>query len=286
MKLTTFTHQGFTRIGVITNDSVVDLSRIAPDLPTDMVAFLQAGDEAMTTARSAAGHSDASIAIQKVRIEAPVLRPRKFLGIGANYPRNDGPSAVNPHHKDPSSAGHQIWFNKQVTCINGPFDPIQLPDRSEQVICETELALVIGKRCRNVAKKNAAQVIAGYLICNDVTIVDWVLRSPTATLGKSFDSHGPIGPWIVTADEIGNPHALGVRTYVNGKELQNGSTSGMSFDCFEMVAYLSEAITLEPGDILTTGTPSRVDHFLQPGDVVRCEVDGIGHIENSVIAES
>jgi len=274
MKLATFTSQGFTRLGVVVADAVIDLSLAAPELPHDMVAFLTAGQEAMDAAMSAARRSGAAIPLENVRLEAPVLKPRKFLGIGGNYPRKEAPARAE-----------QIWFNKEVTCINGPFDPIELPKAAQKIIYETELALVIGRRCRHVAQEHASQVIAGYLICNDVTAVDWILRSPMATLGKSFDTHGPIGPWIVTDDEIGDPHALELRCYVNGEQRQNGNTSDMLFDCFEMVAHLSKVFTLEPGDILTTGTPSLVNEFLKIGDVVRCEIDAIGHIENAVIAE-
>lgn len=276
MRLATFTHRGRTRVGVVIDDFIVDLSQAAPELPSDMTSFLEAGAPAMELARSCARAGAPSLSLAEVRLEAPVLRPRKFLGIGANYPRTDA---------ERMAGGQQIWFNKQVSCVNGPFDPILLPRASAQVIHEVELAVVIGRRCRRVSKEDATTFIAGYLICNDVTVVDWLLRSPTATLGKSFDTHGPIGPWIVTADEVGDPSSLGLRASINGELRQQGNTTNMRFDCREMIAYLSELITLEPGDILTTGTPEPVVEFLRPGDVVRCEIDGIGHIENAAIPE-
>lgn len=286
MKLTTFTDNGATRLGVVVGDTVRDLSRIAPGLPVDMVAFLEGGEEAMRIARASASRIDAAIPLEDVLLEAPVLRPRKFLGIGANYPREGAPPVHGRNLQEMQSSPHQVWFNKQVTCVNGPYDPIKLPSVSKELIYEAELAFVIGRRCRHVPKEAAPRVIAGYLVCNDLTVVDWALQSPTVMLGKSFDTHGPIGPWLVTPDEVGDPHALRVRSYVNGEERQDGSTSSMKYDCFDMVAYLSKVFTLEPGDILTTGTPSRVSQFLKAGDVVRCEVDRIGHIENVVVAES
>lgn len=285
MKLATFTHRGFTRVGVVVADRVIDLSQAAPGLPDDMVALLAQGEGAMQIARSAR-RSGAAIALEDVHLEAPVLMPRKFLAIGMNYPRNGEEPAYGESLKAPRGRSEQIWFNKQVTCVNGPFDPIELPRASGKVIYEVELAFVIGQRCRHVTGSDASSAIAGYLICNDVTVVDWVLRSPTATLGKSFDTHGPLGPWLVTADEVGDPQALGLRSYVNGAERQCGSTAQMHFSCPEMVEYLSSVFTLEPGDVITTGTPSRVSEYLKVDDTVRCEIDGIGHIENVVIAES
>ncbi len=282
MRLATFTERDSTRIGVVTEDRVIDLSRLTPDLPRDMVGFLTAGTEAAAIARSAQHRADASIPLEDVHLEAPVLRPRKFMGIGVNYPRADLPAV----YAQALERGDQIWFNKQVTCVNGPFDPIELPTGTKNLIHEAELAIVIGRQCRHVSEADARHAIAGYVVCNDVTVVDWVLRSPTATLGKSFDTHGPIGPWIVTADELKDPHDLGLRGFVNGTAREAGHTSQMLFDCFEIVAYLSQVFTLEPGDILTTGTPARLKEPLRTGDVVRCEVDGIGYIENRIVAEA
>jgi 2-keto-4-pentenoate hydratase/2-oxohepta-3-ene-1,7-dioic acid hydratase in catechol pathway len=134
-------------------------------------------------------------------------------------------------------------------------------------------------------------VIGGYMVANDVSARDWQLRTPTHTLGKSFDTHGPIGPWLVLDDEIEDPHALDMRMYVNGEERQRGNTGKMIHNIFEQIAYLSIVMTLNPGDILATGTPSGVGaaltppRFLEPGDVMRVEIDGVGHIENRVIAE-
>jgi len=149
---------------------------------------------------------------------------------------------------------------------------------------------VIGKTCRHVSEDDALSVIAGYFVCNDVSARDWQARSPTFTLGKSFDTHGPIGPWITTSDEVADPHALMLHLSVNGEERQRSSTGDMIYNIRKQVSYLSTVMTLEPGDIVATGTPAGVgiasNSFLKPGDVVRVEVDGLGHIENRFVPET
>jgi 2-keto-4-pentenoate hydratase/2-oxohepta-3-ene-1,7-dioic acid hydratase in catechol pathway len=226
-----------------------------------------------------------SHALEDVRLLAPV-RPRKFLAIGLNYADHIAESGMQ-------APEFPIFFNKQATCVVGPDDDIHMPRVSSLLDYEGELALVIGKRCRHVSIEEAPEVIAGYTITNDVSVRDWQLRTPTMTMGKSFDTHGPLGPWIVTGDEIGDPHTLQIRTFVNEEKRQDGSTSEMVFNCFEQVAHLSEAFTLEPGDVIATGTPAGVGAVRQPfpegllkvGDVVRIEIDGIGSLTNTVVEE-
>jgi 2-keto-4-pentenoate hydratase/2-oxohepta-3-ene-1,7-dioic acid hydratase in catechol pathway len=156
---------------------------------------------------------------------------------------------------------------------------------------EGELGVIIGRRCRHVSRQDAAKVIAGYVVVDDVTVRDWQFRIPTWTMGKSFDTHGPIGPWIVTGDELGNPHSLSLRTWVNNELRQSSNTKELIFDCFTLVEHLTTAFTLEPGDVISTGTPGGVGMGMQPpqllkqGDIVRIEIEGIGEIENTVIAE-
>jgi 2-keto-4-pentenoate hydratase/2-oxohepta-3-ene-1,7-dioic acid hydratase in catechol pathway len=177
--------------------------------------------------------------------------------------------------------------------VIGPGDDVHMPRVSTLLDYEGELAIVIGERCRHVPDDQAPDVIAGYTIANDVSVRDWQLRTPTMTMGKSFDTHGPLGPWVVSGDELGDPHELGIRTYVNGELRQDGDTSEMLFNCFQQVAHLSEAFTLEPGDVIATGTPAGIGAVRQPfpegllkvGDAVRVEIDGIGSLENTVIDE-
>jgi len=284
MKLATFVHGGATRIGVVVGDAIVDLSAADPKLPTDMVSFLGAGAAAMDTARSAQTAVRARIPLADVRLEAPVLRPPKFLAIGLNYADHVAESGMEVPPVP-------VFFNKQSTCTVGTGQPVHLPSVSPLLDYEGELAFVIGRRCRHVPRDRAAEVIAGYCIVNDVSVRDWQLRTPTMTMGKSFDTHGPMGPWIVTPHEIGNPHALELRTWVNGEERQHSNTKHLIYDCFAQVEHLSTAFTLEPGDVVSTGTPAGVGGamtpptFLRVGDVVRIEIERIGAIENPVVEE-
>jgi len=223
--------------------------------------------------------------ISPAKLLAPIDDPQKFLAIGMNY---------QAHADEAAAAGipiptSQLWFNKQVSCIAGPYDDIELPIVSDKLDYEAKMAVVIGKTCRHVKESDARGVIAGYMVANDVTVRDWQSRSPTYTLGKSFDTHGPIGPWLTTDDEIADPHALEMTLTVNGEERQRDVTRGMIYNIFQQIAYLTTVMTLQPGDILSTGTPSGVGiahgKFLRAGDVVRVEIAGLGAIENTDRAE-
>jgi len=285
MRLATFTHHAATRIGVVDGDRVVDLSHAAKELPRDMIGFLEAGDVAFAAAAAALVAGEHDIALADVHLEAPVLRPPKFLAIGLNY--KDHIAELG----DRKAPDFPVFFNKQSTCVNGPYDPIHLPRVSTMLDYEGELGFVVGRRCRHVSRDRAGDVIAGYLVVDDVTVRDWQRRSPTMTLGKSFDTHGPIGPWIVTPDEIGDPHALAIQTWVNDELRQDSNTRQLLFDCYEMVETLSTVFTLEVGDVISTGTPAGVGAgmeppaFLSAGDVVRVEIERIGAIENRVVDE-
>jgi 2-keto-4-pentenoate hydratase/2-oxohepta-3-ene-1,7-dioic acid hydratase in catechol pathway len=249
-----------------------------------MVPFLEGGPRAIERARGAAAGRAARIPLAEVRLEAPVERPPKFLAIGLNYADHVAESGLE-------APKFPTFFNKQSTCVTGPYDAIHLPSVSDRLDYEGELGFVIGTRSRHVPRGRAAEVIAGYLVVNDVSVRDWQFRAPTMTLGKSFDTHGPIGPWIVTPDEIGDPHALRLRTWVNGELRQDSSTKHLIYDCYSQVETLSTVFTLEPGDVVSTGTPAgvgaarRPPQFLKAGDVVRIEIEGIGWIENRVVPE-
>jgi 2-keto-4-pentenoate hydratase/2-oxohepta-3-ene-1,7-dioic acid hydratase in catechol pathway len=284
MKIATFTHAGRTRVGVVEGDEIVDLAIAAPELPQEMCAFLEAGPDALDAARNALEHPPSRIQLDDVKLEAPVQRPRKILAVGLNYADHVAESGMKPPDVP-------AIFNKQATSITGPWDPIHLPRASHVLDYEGELAFVIGRRCRHVPAARAREVIAGYTVANDVTVRDWQLRSPTMTMGKSFDTHCPLGPWLVTSDEVADPHSLGLRTWVNGELRQDSNTKELIYDCFALVEHLSTAFTLEPGDVISTGTPSGVGIVMKPprlleaGDVVRIEIEGVGQIENPVIAE-
>lgn len=286
MKLVTFSRRGYVSLGKVLGNEIIDLRAADPTLPASMRELLVAGPAALGRIAAIEPDTAPTFALADVRLEAPVL-PGKFLAIGMNYAKH----ADEARRLGVNVPETQVWFNKQVSCVNGPYDPVHMPKVSTSLDYEVELGVVIGRRCRHVSVEDAHRVIAGYVVCNDVSVRDWQRRSATMTLGKSFDTHGPIGPWIVTADEIPDPHALTVRMYVNGEVRQEARTSEMVFNVFEQIAYLSTVMTLEPGDVLATGTPSGVGvameppSFLKVGDVMRAEVEGVGHIENLVVAE-
>ena len=279
MKLATFTHAGTTRIGRVEDDRIVDLG--AAGLPATMLALLEAGTDALRRAASATG---ASFALAEVTLEAPIARPPKILAIGLNYKDHIEETGLE-------TPKFPMFFNKQSTAAHGPYAPIHLPRVSDKLDYEGELGFVIGRRCRHVPRERAHEVIAGYTVCNDVSVRDWQMRAQTFTIGKSFDTHAPFGPFIVTPDEVGDPHDLALKTWVNGELRQDSNTRHLVFDCFEQIATLTAAFTLEPGDLVLTGTPSGVGigfdpkRFLKAGDVVKIAIDKLGHIENRVVAE-
>jgi 2-keto-4-pentenoate hydratase/2-oxohepta-3-ene-1,7-dioic acid hydratase in catechol pathway len=282
MKIARFSDGSREGYGVVRGDALADVSD-APELRGGIPGLLAAGPLALAVLHDLAYRAP-HVALSSVRLLAPIPRPPKLLAIGLNY-------ADHVQEAGLEAPAFPVFFNKQTTCVVGPGDPIHRPRVSALLDYEGELGVVIGRRCRHVPASRAREVIGGYLVVNDVTVRDWQLRSPTMTLGKSFDTHGPIGPWLVTADEIADPQDLRVRTWVNGTLVQDGSTAGMIFDCAQQIETLSTAFTLEPGDIISTGTPAGVGIVRKPplllaaGDVVRVEVSGVGAIENPVIDE-
>jgi len=286
MKLATFIDRDGPRIGVIDGDEIADVCRADDRLPSDLLVLLGAGSEGLKAVEAAASCAP-RIPLSQVRLAPPVRSPRKFLGLGMSFHSH----VQHVRAKGGDVPAHQIWFNKQVTCVSGPYDPIHLPSVARELDYEGELAIVIGRRARHVRKRDAASVIAGFMVCNDVSVRDWQRRSPTAMLGKSFDTHGPTGPWLTTADAVPNSGSLRIRTWVDGELRQEGSTSELIYSFGEMLEELSTVFTLEPGDILATGTPVgsgssfSPPRYLAAGQSVRVEIEGLGHIENRVIPE-
>ncbi|MGH8548814.1 MAG: fumarylacetoacetate hydrolase family protein [Methylococcales bacterium] len=283
MKLTTFRKDGISRVGAVLGEEIVDTLDVA-GIPSTMREFLAVGAPAMECLEKLVQKYGRRIALADVRLEAPIPNPSKYLAISLNY----GEHIAETGRDRPE---YPSFFNKQVSCVIGPGEAIHRPRVSDKLDYEGELAMVIGKRCRHVPKHDAAKVIAGFLVANDVSVRDWQIRSPTFTLGKSFDTHGPVGPWIVTPDEIADPHRLRVQTWVNDQQRQSFNTDEMIFNCFEQIETLSTVMTLEPGDIISTGTGSGVGvkmkprGYLKPGDLVRIEIEGIGMLNNPVIEE-
>jgi 2-keto-4-pentenoate hydratase/2-oxohepta-3-ene-1,7-dioic acid hydratase in catechol pathway len=282
MKLATFTYQNQTRIGAVIGNEIVD-GLANPQLPTDMITFLEQGDVAKNALQNLIENGQHRLLLSDVQLLSPIPRPRKFLGIGLNY-------ADHIDETELEKPEYPMFFTKQSSCVIGNGAAIEIPPVSEKVDYEGELAFVIGKKCKNVPVEKAHEVIAGFTIANDVTVRDWQFRTPTWTIGKSFDTHGPLGPFLVTADEIANPHALSLKTWVDDELRQNSNTCYMMFNCYEMIAYLSQAMTLEVGDVITTGTPSGVGvkmkprGYLKAGQKVKIEIENIGTLENVVRA--
>jgi 2-keto-4-pentenoate hydratase/2-oxohepta-3-ene-1,7-dioic acid hydratase in catechol pathway len=318
MRLVTYTFRGTTRLGAMLGDAaVVDLNRacalhragrgerraqaLADFLvPADMLSFLQAGDPALDAARAALAHvaedlhahADAAQADGLLfrldepgfRLEAPVPRPGKVLAVGVNY-RDHAAEAKMELPK------HPMIFSKVTTCVNRPGGAIHRPRVSAFLDWEGELCFVVGRYARHVPAARALEHVAGYMVGDDVSVRDWQVHSRTMMMGKSFDTHGPIGPWLVTRDEVPDPHVLDLRTWVNGVVKQDSNTRHLIFGVGALIEYLSQAFTLEPGDVVFTGTPSGVGfartprEFLQAGDVVRVEITGLGALENPVVDE-
>ena len=286
MKLATFVHQGRQKIGVVEGDFVRDVSD-KPEAPASLRALLNDGESGLDWMRRAAADAP-RVALTDVQLCAPIPAPQKFLGLGGNYESHIA-EAMNVGMPRPRNV--QTWFNKQVSCIAGPHDSVHKPRVSDQFDYEGELGIVIGRRGRHIRAEHAHEFIAGYVVVNDMSVRDWQMRAATHMIGKSFDTHGPFGPYLVTQDEVPDPHALRLRTWVNGELRQDGNTSEMIHRVEAMLVELSTAFTLEPGDVLSTGSPSGVGGlmnppcFLRPGDVVRVEIESIGAIENRVVLE-
>jgi acylpyruvate hydrolase len=290
MQLVTFRHVGLERLGVLHTEQgtvrILDLNRAAPELPDNMTGWLAAGQPVRElTARILQTAAPAAwLRVDEVALIAPVPRPGKILCVGRNYAEH----AAEGHAETPKEP---VIFAKYANTINAPGAPIVLHSISSQIDYEGELAVVIGRQARNVAEADALGYVGGYTALNDVSARDLQFLTSQWTIGKTLDGFAPMGPALVTADEITDPQSLSLRTLVNGEVVQSANTRTMIFSVAFLIAWLSRILTLEPGDVISTGTPSGVGHYhhppryLQPGDIVRIEIDGIGALENPVVAD-
>lgn len=280
MKLLRYLQEGKVHLGVLRDVAVVNIDGLG--FPT-MLDIVRSGYPALERIADHLVTAESALALKDAKLLAPIERPGKYLAIGMNYAKH----VEEADKLGVARATHQVWFNKQTSCVSGPYDDIE-PGVTEKLDYEVELGLVIGKRAKDVSEADALDHIFGYFVANDVSARDYQFHSQTMTMGKSFDTHGPIGPWIVTADEVVDPQALDLRCTVNGELRQSNNTANMIHKIRSQVAYLTSAFTLDPGDLIATGTPEGVgvgmepQSFLKAGDVVRCEIDGIGAIENKV----
>jgi len=280
MKLCRFGPAGQEKPGIIDADGAIrDLSSIVADIGPDSLSA-----EGLSRLRGLA-LDGLPLAPQGARYGVPVAGTRKFIAIGLNYADHAAESNL-PIPSEP------VVFNKWVSCLQGPNDPIRIPPGSEKTDWEVELGVVIGTRAYQIDEADALNHVAGYCVVNDVSERHWQQeRGPTWDKGKGFPTFGPVGPWLVTADEVGDPQVLSLWLEVNGRRLQNGSTSTMIFTVAEIVAYCARFMELEPGDIITTGTPPGVGlgqkpdpWYLKPGDVVRLGIEGLGEQQQTCFA--
>ena len=284
MKLATFTKDHGPELGVVLDTRIASISRAAPRLASDMISLITAWSERERDVRRIAEEGAYTFALDEVHLNAPIPRPGKIMAIGLNYADHIAESGA-------ATPENQIWFSKMPTSVNGPFDPIVIARSGQSVDYEAELVAIIGRKGRHIAKSDAAKFVFGYCSGNDVSERTWQMRTPQWILGKSFDTHAPVGPWITTADEVGDPHALGIRCFVNGEKRQDSNTKNLVFNVFDQIEHLSQVMTLEPGDLIFTGTPGGVGaamnprRFLKDGDIVRVEIEKLGAIEAKCVAE-
>ena len=282
MKLVNFLYKGEKNIGALLDDGVCSFKSISDKYSMSMLEFVEQMDDLSPKVSKFINSNPEVIPLSEIEFLPVIERPGKVLAVGLNY---------QDHAKETGMDLPKVpmIFTKQSTSVLGHQGEIHKPKVSDAVDYEGEMAFVIGKKCRHVNKEDALDVIAGVTICNDVSVRDWQIASPTFTMGKSFDTHCPIGPYIVTMDEISDIHNLKIKTYVNDELRQDSCTDQLIFDCFDLIEHITKAFTLEPGDIIATGTSSGVGvvlgKYLVPNDVVRIELEKVGTLENKVILE-
>ena len=282
MKLVNFLYKGEKNIGALLDDGVCSFKSISDKYSMSMMEFIEQINDLSPKVSKFINSNPEVIPLSEIEFLPVIERPGKVLAVGLNY---------KDHAKETGMDLPKVpmIFTKQSTSVLGHQGEIHKPKVSDAVDYEGEMAFVIGKKCRHVSKEDALDVIAGVTICNDVSVRDWQIASPTFTMGKSFDTHCPIGPYIVTMDEISDIHNLKIKTYVNDELRQDSCTDQLIFDCFDLIEHITKAFTLEPGDIIATGTSSGVGvvlgKYLVPNDVVRIELENVGTLENKVVLE-
>jgi 2-keto-4-pentenoate hydratase/2-oxohepta-3-ene-1,7-dioic acid hydratase in catechol pathway len=285
LRLVQYTVGGTSRLGVVIADRIVDVRKAADSIGlsseafTSILALLEAGDEALAFVQSLRGESNA-VPVSRVRLECPVVS-RKIIAVGLNYKDH----AIEAGLKIPTAP---LCFAKFTSSLSGPFDPIQLPAEGAQVDFEGELGVIIGRKASRVAEGDAMRHVAGYVVFNDVSERRWQFDDGQWTRGKSCDTFAPNGPFLVTADEVPDPGALRITTRLNDEIMQDSNTNQFIFNIPKIVSYFSHSFTLDPGDLIATGTPAGVDFsrkppvYLKHGDVVDVEIERIGRISNQV----
>jgi 2-keto-4-pentenoate hydratase/2-oxohepta-3-ene-1,7-dioic acid hydratase in catechol pathway len=280
MKLLRYGPKGQEKPGILDKDGKIrSLAKIVKDIDGDAVS--PAGLAKIKKANIA----KLPVVPGKPRIGACIANPQKFIAIGLNYSDHAAESGM-------TVPPEPVVFTKQVSCLSGPNDTVFIPPKSQKSDWEVELGVIIGRRAKNIKEADALKHVAGYCTINDLSEREFqVERSGQWTKGKSYDTFGPIGPWLVTADEVKDPQNLHLWLELNGKRVQDGTTATMVFGVAHIVAYLSEFFTLMPGDIITTGTPPGVGmgmkppQYLKPGDRMRIGIDGLGEQNQKVVRD-
>lgn len=288
MKLVMFHQDGALRLGALREENaksyVTDLNKQDPSLPSDIIAFLEGGDATLAQAKKvlAATPAASGMALESVKLAAPIPRPGKILCIGLNYRDHAAESGM-------ALPEFPTVFTKYNNTVIGTGEPIVIPSITTKPDWEVELGVVIGKRAKNVSESDALNYVAGYVPYHDVSARDYQTRTSQWTMGKTFDTFGPMGPALTTADEIADPHNLNVQLSIDGKIMQKSNTSNLYFTINQLIADITAVMTLEPGDLIATGTPGGVGQsrnpprFLQDGEVVRIEIEKLGVLENPVV---
>jgi 2-keto-4-pentenoate hydratase/2-oxohepta-3-ene-1,7-dioic acid hydratase in catechol pathway len=286
MKLATFSAGGASELGLVEGERIRSISRAAPQLAADMIDLIARWPELEAEVRRIAGDgAGEDFALGQVRLLAPIRRPGKIMAIGLNYADHIAESGQG-------TPTHQIWFSKASTAANGPYGDIEIPIVSKTTDYEVELVAVVGPGGRHISREAAPGALFGFCVGDDVSERAWQQMTPQWVLGKSFDTHAPFGPWITTIDEAPDPHGRAIRCLVNGEVRQESNTANLVFDVWAQVAHVSKVMTLEPGDLIFTGTPGGVGasmkppQFLKAGDVVRVEIEGLGALENRCVDEA
>ncbi len=284
MRLVTFDQNGAARLGVCVGDSVVDLSKAAPDLPRDLVALIRAGKDAFAAAERAAKNAPAAarIALARLKFLPPVTHPGKIICLGLNYVDH----AAEGGHAKPS---YPSFFTRAVTSLAAHREPIVRPPCSTQLDYEAELAVVVGRNARHVKEADALAIVAGYSCFNDGSIRDYQRKTGQWTIGKNFDRTGGFGPWMVTPEEVpAGAVGLSIQSRLNGQVMQDANTRDMLFPVAETIVLLTECLTLEPGDVIVMGTPAGVGYARKPpvwmkqGDTIEIDIEGIGVLSNPI----
>ncbi len=284
MKLARFSAPEASGLGVVADDIVYDVRKNVPFVAPSIVDLLSSWGDVKDFLEAAIKVAP-QYRLSEVKLLAPIPRPGKILAIAKNY-------AAHAEEMGGVAGGTQNWFCKHSTGINHPFDPVVSPSVSEMLDYEAELVVVISKTARHVPRERAHEIIGGYMCGCDYTVRDWQRATPNMMIGKSFDTHAPIGPWVTTADEIDSIDELRVKCFVNDEKRQDAPAKGMIFTLADQIEHLTKVMTLEPGDLIFTGTPEGVGHaakpprYLKPGDKVTVEIDKLGSISAPIVSES